>query len=83
MDENKLRKLCELALDTSFSGVTISEFCALPTQKWDSEKDEWVPDSYSIFVVLKKPLPYDSNYTGVESFLESLLGFECCVDLIS
>ena len=82
MDETKLKKICEGALDISYSGVTIKEFHVLPTQRWDEEKENWVPHSYSIFIVLKKSLPYDSDYTGVDRFLETLLGFECCVDLV-
>lgn len=88
MDENRLRKICESALDTSFSGVTLTEFRALPTQKFDEKNNEWVPDSYSLFLVLQKPsvtthfLEDDSRYRSVENFLESLLGFDVCVDFV-
>jgi hypothetical protein len=81
MDENRLRKICESALDTSYSGVTISEFQALPTQKYDEISNEWIPDSYSLFIILKKS-PVDQDFRNVEFFLESLLGFETCVDFV-
>jgi hypothetical protein len=81
MDQNRLRKICEIALDTSYSGVTISEFQALPTQKYDEISNEWIPDSYSLFIILKKS-PVDHDFRNVEFFLESLLGFETCVDFV-
>ena len=93
MDQNKLRKICESALDISYNGVILTEFRALPTQKFDEKSNEWVPDSYSLFIVLKKP-PVDykdqnyvftkdaESYRGVENFLESLLGFDVCVDFV-
>jgi len=91
MDESRLRKICESALDTSYKGVTVTEFRALPTQRFDQESNEWIPDSYSLFIILKKPpvnykdLDYchftdAEDYRNVETFLESLLGFETCVD---
>lgn len=83
MDQDRLKKLCQTALDISYSGVTIEEFRALPTQKYDVERNDWIPDSQSLFVILKKPpMNYDSptDYRNIEYFLESLLGFETCVD---
>lgn len=94
MDESRLKQLCESALDTSFSGVSIMEFRALPTHKWDDEVNEWVPDSFSLFIILKKPSEnydekdynhFDSSRNfqgGVENFLESFLGFDVCVDFV-
>lgn len=93
MDENKLKKLCEEVLSISYEGVKIFEFRALPTQKFDNEKNEWVPDSLTLFIMLKKPpVKYDDqtyvhtedakSYVRIEKFLESLLGFECCVDFV-
>jgi hypothetical protein len=84
MEQDRLRKMCELALDTSYSGVSISEFRALPTHKFDEESGKWIPDSYSLFIMLKKqPVNCsDQDYRGVEKFFESLLGFETCVDFV-
>lgn len=91
MDQNRLRDICQEALDTSFNGINITEFRAIPTHFYDEGSNMWVPDSYSLFIVLKKlPVDYkDKNYSHfedafssskMENFLESLLGFECCVD---
>lgn len=93
MDEIKLKKICEEALGISYKGVSIFEFRAIPTQKFDNEKNEWIPDSHTLFIMLKKPpTNYDDNeynfiqdsqnYRSVENFLESLLGLECCVDFV-
>jgi hypothetical protein len=81
VDENKLKKICELALDTSYSGVTITEFRAIPTQRFDTESCKWVPDSYSLFIMAKKgSLLEFRECREIENFLETLFGFEVCVD---
>jgi len=94
MDQNKLKRLCELALESR--NVIISEFTAIPTQKFDEENNKWVPDSYSLFLMLKRKVEpnlenFDgdntywsiaSEFSGIEYLLESLLGFECCVDVV-
>jgi hypothetical protein len=94
MDKDRLKKLCELALEPR--NVIISEFTAIPTQKFDEEKNEWVPDSYSLFLMLKRKVEpnlekvggdityqsISSEFQGIEVLLEGLLGFECCVDFV-
>lgn len=94
MDKNRLKKLCELALEPR--NVIISEFTAIPTQKFDEEKNEWVPDSYSLFLMLKRKVEpnlekvggdityqsISSEFQDIEVLLEGLLGFECCVDFV-
>ena len=93
MDQNKLKKICQKALDISYQGITISDFQAMPTQRFSEENNKWIPDSYTLFIMLKKPpVDYkdsnhvftkdDSSYRGVENFLESLIGFEVCVDFV-
>ena len=92
--EDRLKKLCELALESK--NVIISEFTLIPTQKFDEENNKWVPNSYSLFLMLKRKvepnlekfdgdntyLSIASEFSGIEYLLESLLGFECCVDFI-
>ena len=92
--EDKLKRLCELALESR--NVIITEFNMIPTQKFDEENNKWVPDSYSLFLMLKRKvepnlekfdgdntyLSLASEFSGVEYLLESLLGFECCVDVV-
>jgi hypothetical protein len=80
MDKNRLKKVVQSALDISFDeSLQISEFRALPTHTYDNEKGEWVPDSYSLFLVVKKLKDHD-DLRNVSTLLESVLGFECVVD---
>jgi len=94
MDQNRLKKICGMALDSR--GVIISEFRVLPTQSFDHEKGDWVPDSYSLFLGVKRKtepklekvggdITYreiSSEFGDLESFLKTLLGFECVVDFV-
>lgn len=78
MDKGRLTKLIQTALDTSYEGVKISEINYVSKKKYDGKLNEWVDDSFSIFLTLIRPI--NEYPSGVEQFLESLLGFECCVD---
>jgi hypothetical protein len=92
MDQNRLKKICEVALESR--GVIVTEFRALPTQLFDHEKGKWVPDSYSLFLGVKRKTEpvlekmggdatyrqVSSEFGDLERFLETLLGFECVVD---
>ena len=93
----RIKRLVESSLNTSFGDeLSINEVVVLPTQKYDEEVREWVPDSYTLFLSLKrngtteKPpdfLHFESqgNFVDVRkvtNFLESLLGIECCVDFV-
>jgi hypothetical protein len=75
MDQNKLKKLCELALESR--EITIKEFLALPTNKYDEEVEEWVHDSYTLFMTLEDT---NNNRKGTTNLLEGLFGFECVVN---
>jgi hypothetical protein len=81
MDENKLKKIIQSALDISFDSLTIVDFNVIPTNKWDENVTKWVPDSYSLFLGVKQSLRLD-NPKDIEFFVESLFGFECCVDFV-
>jgi hypothetical protein len=90
----RIKRLVESSLDTSFGGdIHIVSLTILPTQKYDEETKEWVPDSHSIFLNLKdkrnngnNPDYYhfvsDHPSYKVSTLLESLLGFECCVEFV-
>jgi hypothetical protein len=82
MDQVRLKKIVQSALDISFSGLTIVGFNVLPTHKWDEAVSKWVPDSYSLFLWVKQPLRPEEFPRDIEFFVESLLGFECCVDFV-
>ena len=81
MDENKLKKIIQSALDISFDSLTIVDFNVIPTNKWDENVTKWVPDSYSLFLGVKQSLRLEYP-RDIEFFVESLFGFECCVDFV-
>lgn len=78
MNEIRLRKICEESLVSQ--GVSVSDFKIVPTQMFDPEKGDWVPHSYSLFIQVTKNGESICKLEEVENFLESFLGFECCVD---
>ena len=80
MDKDRLKKLCVSALNISFPSLLVSDFVVIPTFKYDETQTDWVPDSYSLFVQIKRNGEFLTRPREVESFLESLLGFDCCVD---
>ena len=80
---NRIKRLVESSLDTSFGGeISIMDMVVLPTQKYDEEVSKWIPDSYSLFLQIRKGSVVLDRPNQVEFLLESLLGFECCVDFI-
>ena len=95
----RIKRLVESSLDTSFGDeLSINEVVILPTQKFDEKTNEWVPDSHTIFLSIKRKTPPRvqdfSHYESYESYenlvdsrqvtrlLEGVLGFECCVDFV-
>ena len=79
----RIKRVVESSLNTSFGGdISIVDMTVLPTQKHDKETNEWIHDSYSLFVQIRKGSLILNRPGEVESFLESLLGFECCVDFL-
>jgi hypothetical protein len=85
MDENRLKNLVQSALDVSFNGLKINEFRALETNKMNDD-GTWTPFSYTLFIMLRRGTSLNEGYSqtlqtlDVAHFLESLIGFECCVD---
>ena len=80
---DRIKRLVESSLNTSFGGeISISDMVVLPTQKYDEETSKWIPDSYSLFLQIQRGSVILDRPGEVESFLESLLGFECCVDFV-
>jgi hypothetical protein len=83
MDQVRLKKIVQSSLDLSFSGVTLVDFVMLPVNKWDESVERWVPDSYSLFITLKRGKILNGNSYNtidIENLLQSLIGFDCCVN---
>ena len=83
MDKERLKKIVESSLGSHFGDdLSINDMVVLPTQKYDEGTKEWIPDSYSLFIQIRKGSVILDRPGETESFLESLLGFECCVDFV-
>jgi hypothetical protein len=83
MDQDRLKKMYQKLLDESYNNrLVISEFRALPTQTYDNEKNEWVPDSHSIFIMIKDKEPQNLRELGICNLLEGVFGFECVIDFL-
>ena len=79
----RIKRIVESSLNTSFGGeISIVDLVVLPTQQYSEESKEWVPNSYSLFVQIRKGSVILNRPGEMESFLETLLGFECCVDFV-
>ena len=83
MGKDRLRKMYQTLLDESYNKrYDIFEFRALPTSVHDNEKSEWVPDSFSVFIMLKDKQPQNLSELGICTKLEGTFGFECCLDFL-
>lgn len=88
----KVKRLVESSLDTSFGGeIIVKEIHVVPTQMFNSVTDKWEPDSYAVFLTIKDnrsdksdfyhSLSDDPSYK-ISKFIESILGFDTCVDIL-
>ena len=83
MDKDRLKKIVETSLVSHFGDdLLINDMVVVPTQKYSEDINEWIPDSYSLFIQIKKGSVILNRPGEMECFLESLLGFECCVDFV-
>ena len=84
MDKNRIKKLCESVLEISFSGTTIINFEMTPTYLYNDVFEKWVPDSQVLFIQITSTntISRGQGTSDIQSTLESVLGFECCVDFV-
>lgn len=83
MDKDRLKKMYGKVLESHYNGSLImTDFVALPTQTFDDVSGKWIPYSFSMFIELKQNELSEENYRGVSTFLESVFGFECVVDIL-
>ena len=76
MVEDNLRKICLKALKNSFPTLQVVDMIILPTYRHDEIKNDWVKDSYTFFIQLKKNENGVDTVMDVTNFLKSLFGFE-------
>jgi hypothetical protein len=82
MDKDRVKQLCETILEMSFSGTTICDFDMKPTYEYINETNKWVPDSHVLFIQIKlvDSISRGQGTRDIQTTLEGLLGFECCID---
>lgn len=80
MVEDNLKKICVKALKKSFPNLEVVDMVILQTYRHDELKDDWFKDSHTFFIQLKKNEIGVDTVMDVTNFLQSLFGFECCVD---
>lgn len=69
------------AMESKFPELMVKDFEIRPTFKYEETKEDWVKDSYSVFIQLGRNNYGEDYYTSdVETFLTSLFGFQFCVD---
>lgn len=87
MDQNRLKKIIQSALEISFSSITltINEFDMVEINELNDDQI-WEPSNYTLFIGLKRGKTLNNSQTlntiDIERFLETLIGFDCCVDFI-
>ena len=84
MVADRIKEICLYALKKEFPYCKVEDFEIRKTYVFDDEKQDWVDDSYSLFIKLS--LDYSSCKdcevwaNDVEFYLLSLFGFEVCID---
>jgi hypothetical protein len=89
---SRIKELVKTSLNSSFGGgIIVKEMIVLPTQKFNEKTSGWDPDSFAVFLSIEDKRTDQPDYyhfvsddpsVKISSFLESLLGFEVCVDFV-
>ena len=83
MVTDRLKKICTRAVEDKYPQLKIVDFEVRKTYKYDGKTENWVDDSYAVFIQVEVPM----NGFGlrqlhdVEMYLNALLGFEFCIDI--
>jgi len=77
---NKIEKIVNLFLEDYYGDLNVNSLVTLPKNKLN-EDGNWVHESYCVFLTIKRQ---DNlrEYKNIENMLESILGFEFCVEFI-
>jgi hypothetical protein len=87
MDKNKLKRICQDAINLRYSGITINSVRILPVSEYSVENG-WTETVGTLVLelcqktttgdkwVLERPLISDKQSQSIEVFLEQLLGFD-------
>lgn len=81
MVEDRLKIICTNALREKFPELKIVDFEIRKTFKYEEDTENWVDDSYSIFIQVEVPVECSlQKLYHVERYLNALFGFEFCID---
>jgi hypothetical protein len=81
MVERRIKEICLSAMESRFPEFKVKDFEIRKTFKYENETQDWVDDSYSIFIQVCDTDKGDvKKLYDVESYLTSLFGFEFCID---
>lgn len=81
MVTSRLKEICLSAMENQFPDLEVLDFEIRKTFKYNNEIEDWVDDSYSIFIQISFTEVEDfRKLYDVESYLTALFGFEFCID---
>ena len=81
MVERRIKEICLSAMESRFPEFKVKDFAIRKTFKFEDKTQDWVDDSYSIFIQIVSIDGYSfKDLFDVESYLIALFGFEFCVD---
>lgn len=81
MVESRIKEICLSAMESRFPEFKVKDFAIRKTFKFEYKTQDWVDDSYAIFIQIVSIDGYSfKDLFDVESYLITLFGFEFCVD---
>jgi hypothetical protein len=82
MVESRIKQICLEAMESMYPELVVQDSEIRRTFKFDESVQDWVEDSYSVFLVIVRTQDFGMReIVDVEHFLEGLFGFEFCIDL--
>jgi hypothetical protein len=82
MVESRIKQICLEAMESMYPELVVQDSEIRKTFKFDESVQDWVEDSYSVFLVIVRTQDFGMReIVDVEHFLEGLFGFEFCIDL--
>lgn len=82
MVESRIKQICLNAIESKYPNLVVKDSEIRRTFKFDESVEDWVEDSYSVFLVIVRTQDFGiRELNDVEHFLQGLFGFEFCIDL--
>jgi hypothetical protein len=79
MNQNRLKSICTSVIKHSHPELELVDFDMFETYKYDELMDSWITD-FSIFIQMSRSSKSCDKSQDVESLVESVFGFSCCVN---